>query len=274
MGTGHLYARVAGDYDYKFTSSYSANTHTFTGIRMPANGLPVGMTAYFHAQPDCSFIDDNVHRGISCYPCNGDPNCDPCNMGLPTLEQNKVNGGFVCYDNGTDDATDDFFRTRIRIARENWPTSGTLEITGDVQLSIPVSQLNNDDEYHYLPYTTFPSNGQPITLTATFSDGCSTTNTVGGEYPCSKDCEFRADLRENYPPISGYYFKEVHHYFYAYNKILNGADATYDAGVRIKLGKGFHAENGSKFHAYIDGCPDLHWDTYATTPTPSPDKQP
>jgi len=249
VGTGFLYARLTDDYDYKFTPHYSGYTHTFTGIRMPANGSPIGITAYFYSQPNCSFTNDNVHRGASCDPCYMNPDCDPCNMSEPVLRWTTL-----CQDNGTPEATDDFFEARVRISRPNWPTSGTLDITGDVQFSIPVDQLNNDKEYHDLPFTSFPANGQPITLTATFSaDGCSTTNTVSGKFPCSDDCQHNASITQD---ISGTYIKEVHNYIKASNKVLNGADVVYDARLKITLEPGFHAQNGSKFHAHIDGCPD------------------
>jgi len=248
-GIGWLYARVANDYDYKFTSGHSDYTHTFRGIKMPANGLSIGMTAYFHGQPDCSFTDEEVHRGTSCDPCYMNPDCDPCNMEIAGFVQAST-----CNNNGTPEWEDDFFGARIRITRPNWPTTGTLDITGDVQLSIPVEQLNNDDGYHYLPFAIFPANGQPISLTATFSDDdCSTSRMLGGKYPCSTDCRHNANITQT---INDNYFKEVHNYIRASNKILSGADAAYDARVKITLEPGFHAQNGSKFHAYLEGCPD------------------
>jgi len=83
------------------TQSIGDNRHIFTDVQMPANGNPIIMTARFNAQDGCSLADVNVHRGMSCYPCNMDPNCDPCEgFGELSLVKNKGNdNGFSCFDN-------------------------------------------------------------------------------------------------------------------------------------------------------------------------------
>jgi len=41
---------------------------------------------------------------------------------------------------------------------------------------------------------------------------------------------------------------------FASNQIYANADVTYDAGFTISLTDGFHAHEGSIFHAFIEGC--------------------
>lgn len=48
--------------------------------------------------------------------------------------------------------------------------------------------------------------------------------------------------------------QEAENWIIASNVIKNGANAEYDASKYVKLENGFHAESGSKFRAYIDGC--------------------
>lgn len=54
--------------------------------------------------------------------------------------------------------------------------------------------------------------------------------------------------------ISGSADYEVSNYITASNTLSSGANVTYDAKNYVLLTNGFHASNGSTFHAVIDGC--------------------
>jgi len=256
--SGGLTLSVPGGSSFGVSYLYVGdNKHTFYNVRMPANGEPVSMTARFtNADNDCSFTDDEVHRGASCIlPCDpDDQDCDPCNN-MGSLE---LSGR--CHSMGTYTSSDDFFNGRIKLSRPSWPTEGTLDITntrGDVLLSVPVEQLNNDDTHgHYLPYISLPTN-VPLTLTATFShDNCSVTNTFI-KYPCSADCITSHSTASTIGSTiyNNYQYLTVWNSIASSGQLLSGSDVTYDAGRKITLNPGFHAHNGSKFHAFIGtGC--------------------
>jgi len=57
-------------------------------------------------------------------------------------------------------------------------------------------------------------------------------------------------------PISGFLDQEVNNLIVGTfnNIILPGANVTYDAGNQVRLKPGFKALQGSRFHAFIDGC--------------------
>jgi len=241
-------------------SNIGDNKHVFTNVRMPANGNPIIMTARFTAQDACALEDVNVHRGMSCYPCYMNPNCDPCNdvgeLGL--VKQEATDEGFSCFDNLTDHGADDYFEARIRIWHPNLPSTGNLNIEGSVQLSIPVSELYYDNGYYHSPFITFPANGQPIEIKATFDDdNCLIIDTFDAGYPCSPDCKEYSHINISYDISDTDVVQRWDHIATvgSYN-ILSGGDVTFDAGNFIRLNPGFHAQRGSKFHAYIDGCPD------------------
>jgi len=57
-------------------------------------------------------------------------------------------------------------------------------------------------------------------------------------------------------PLSGFVDQEVSNWIEGRfnNIILPGANVTYDAGNQVRLKPGFKALQGSRFHAFIDGC--------------------
>lgn len=60
---------------------------------------------------------------------------------------------------------------------------------------------------------------------------------------------------------------EVQSFIQASNKVLVGADVKYDATTYVSLKPGFHAQNGSVFNAYIDGCGGLRFEDETDTKT-------
>jgi len=239
------------------TTQFGASSHTFTGITMPANGQAVSITASFSADAACTFTNSSAHAGMSCVQVS------PCQITYIYLW-----GISNCNDNGTPgNPTDDFFNAVVRVYNQNPPTSGNLVVTGDANISVPVSQLNNT-AYHNFYNVSLPADGTPIALTAYFSaeNSCSyaSSNVYAGKLPCSSggggDCDVNATITQT---ITGTFAKEVINAITANNDIQSGATATYDAGYEITLTDGFDAAYGSDFHGYIDGCTanDLDTDT-------------
>lgn len=245
--SGTLDLNVVGG-DSPSTSQFTGTSHTFTGVKMPANDQAVSMTASFSAEATCTFTNNNVHPGMTCIQTGP---CNITNLWLWAITN--------CQDNGTpNNPTDDFFNAVLRVYNQNPPTSGNLVITGDASLSVPVSQLNNDG-YHDFYNVSFPADGTPVSLTARFSAETSCARTESSAYPgkqpCSSSgsgsCDVNATITQT---ITGSYFKEVTNAITASNQVQSSADASYDAGYEITLTAGFDAVYGSDFHAYIDGC--------------------
>ncbi|WP_461587872.1 beta strand repeat-containing protein, partial [Winogradskyella sp.] len=97
----------------------------------------------------------------------------------------------ACNDNGTSSViTDDTFTSDLTVTYDNVPPTGTLEITGDVTISIPVGSLDSATS-HLFDDVVLPANGADLSFTATFSDAPSCTYTdsavLTAPYECSDD---------------------------------------------------------------------------------------
>ncbi|WP_138433083.1 DUF7507 domain-containing protein, partial [Winogradskyella algicola] len=97
----------------------------------------------------------------------------------------------ACNDNGTpSDITDDTFTADITVTYDNAPSSGTLDITGDITLSIAVGSLDGATS-HVFDDVVLPANGNDLSFTATFSDAPSCTLTdsalISAPFECSDD---------------------------------------------------------------------------------------
>ncbi|MDN3492543.1 DUF7507 domain-containing protein [Winogradskyella bathintestinalis] len=111
-----------------------------------------------------------------------------CDCGITDIAYSNET---TCNNNGTpSDTTDDTFTADIAITFSNQPSTGTLNLTGDVigTYTISVSSLTS-------PYTfsnvVLPANGNAISLTATFSDELTctleNTNVLIAPFECSDD---------------------------------------------------------------------------------------
>jgi len=231
------------------TAEFFGYGHTFTGVNIPANAnQAVSMTAIFSGEPSCRFTDD-VYTGRDCGPCI-----------ISALDVSPA----YCNDNDTPyDATDDFFNPMIEVYYEEHPASGNLIIEGNgVNETVPVSELSYDDGYYRFYDIFFPANGMGGSIKAKFSaeSSCFKEVSFGGTPACSVDGICDAENATITQPVRGTYVKEVNNTITAENKIYNydingrGTEATYKAGQKIILESGFHAHNGSKFHAFIGSC--------------------
>ena len=106
--------------------------------------------------------------------------CDPNACAISAIDTANIS---PCDDNGTPgDGSDDFFTADVTVTFVNSPTTGSLNLTGDGTATVSVSGLTSP---HTFVGVTFPSDGGPINLTATFSaeGACTLTDTNTGTAP-------------------------------------------------------------------------------------------
>lgn len=78
-------------------------------------------------------------------------------------------------------------------------------------------------------------------------------NSASCKTTCAESCPDNISINTTYSSGSNIDI-EVSNTITANNKILSGANVDYDAGNLVRLTTGFHAHNGSTFHAFNDGC--------------------
>ncbi|MBK5215044.1 MAG: T9SS type A sorting domain-containing protein [Flavobacteriaceae bacterium] len=106
--------------------------------------------------------------------------CDPNACAISAIDTANIS---PCDDNGTPgDGSDDFFTADVTVTFVNSPTTGSLNLTGDGTATVSVTGLTSP---HTFVGVTFPSDGGPINLTATFSaeGACTLTDTNTGTAP-------------------------------------------------------------------------------------------
>ena len=140
-------------------SALTGNTHTFTGVRFPANGAASQFTASFTALP-CSLVVSNTSI---VQPCS-EPQC--------TLSNAEFLNIVGCNNNGTTDPADDYYTVNVKVNYTNPPTTGTLNLTSTAilnspQPSVAVSSLSGTS-YTFMGVK-LRANGQGSTLNVAFS---------------------------------------------------------------------------------------------------------
>lgn len=89
----------------------------------------------------------------------------------------------ACNNQGTPTTADDTYTANVTVNFTAAPTTGTLNLTGDVAASVPVASLGATS--YTFTGVTMSADGGPIGLTATFSanTGCTLTNSNAGTAP-------------------------------------------------------------------------------------------
>lgn len=159
-------------------STSTATSHTFTGVRLKANGVANNLTATFSADPACTMTvaADSV------------PNCSTPDCVISSLD---VTPG-SCSDNGTNnDETDDYYTATVTVNFINKPATGNLVLSGAALHSsnsvttIAVGSTSTANS-HVFANVRLKANGVSHAITATFSADAACTITVNA--PSVNEC--------------------------------------------------------------------------------------
>lgn len=155
-------------------STTSATSHTFTGVRMKANGTANALTATFSEETACT-MTVNAPTVAAC--STPPPEC------LITAVAGSLAGG-VCNDNGTPgDVTDDYFQGTVTVNFSNKPATGNLVLSGlalhstNSVTTVAVGSTTTGNS-HTFTGVRMKANGAANALTATFSADTACTMTV------------------------------------------------------------------------------------------------
>ena len=167
LGTGFAFNAEVADLD-------GPTSHTFTDLALQTNGQPIFVSAFFTAEPNCLFTVENTGTAPeSCSP-------EPC--AITAISTSNIS---VCNDGGTVDPSDDTFTADITVTFSNAPESGLLSISGEgFSTGIPVANLDGPSSHTFVGRT-LPSNGQAISVTASFTEDadCTFTEENAGTAP-------------------------------------------------------------------------------------------
>ncbi len=152
--------------------SIGSGSYTFQNVVMSANGTPINLTVSFSDAPDCTLNNGNL--GSAPAPCSG----SFCVVAAITTTNISA-----CDDQGTADPLDDTFTADVTVGFTNIPTTGSLNVTGDGTVSVPVSDITGSS--YTFTGVVMSSDGGFIRLTAQFSENlnCNLTNTQAGVAP-------------------------------------------------------------------------------------------
>jgi len=113
-------------------------SHTFEAIRVKADGDTTEIPVSFSAAPSCR---ETITNGPAVSNCSGSLPCEITGVTIDNIS--------VCNNNGTADASDDFFTARVSVSFFNPPATGDLRIEpggdalpGGGATSVPVGSLN------------------------------------------------------------------------------------------------------------------------------------
>lgn len=151
-------------------STTSAGSHTFTGVRLKANGVANAITATFSADAACT-LSVNAPSVNEC----STPDCDITNL--------VVTPG-ACNDNGTPaDAADDYYTASVAVTFSNKPASGNLVLSGvalhssNSVTTVAVGSTTSATTHTYAGVR-LKADGVANAITATFSADPACTMTI------------------------------------------------------------------------------------------------
>lgn len=153
-------------------ASLSGGSHTFIGVEMAADGSAISLSATFSDDTACTFA--NADAGTAPEACSVEP-CAISDLAVANIS--------ACNDQTTPDLGDDTFTADVTVSFANIPTTGTLDLSGDAEVSIDVASLSGTT-YTFVGVE-MAADGSAISLTATFSDdtACTFANANAGTAP-------------------------------------------------------------------------------------------
>ena len=179
----------------ELVSNLDSNTsHTFENVQLPANGQAIQLSAFFlngEEETECDFVNSQVLVAPeSCF--------TPCSIDAITAANTSD-----CNNNGTGTTNDDFFTTDITVSFTNPPAEGFLQLSGAVNESVLVSNLDSDTS-HTFQNVQLPANGQAVQISALFLNGeeetaCDFTNpeVLIAPESCATRCSINGIIASN-----------------------------------------------------------------------------